>query len=96
MKFAILTMENVRTMVTVHDEALRDVKFKPAEDARIQVVQVTCFTSTSFVALLGRGTNTHARMQVGQTLIMLGFVDAAMEVSEWLVDKKDAAGCLLY
>ena len=51
MKFAILTMENVRTMVTVHDEALRDVKFKPAEDARIQVVQVTCFTcftSTSF------------------------------------------------
>jgi hypothetical protein len=46
MKFAILTMENVRTMVTVHDEALRDVKFKPAEDARIQVVQVTCFTST--------------------------------------------------
>ena len=35
-------------------------------------------------------------MQVGQTLIMLGFVDAAMEVSEWLVDKKDAAGCLLY
>ena len=34
-------------------------------------------------------------MQVMQTLIMLGFVDAAMEVSEWLVDKKDAAGYLL-
>ena len=62
MKFAILAMENVRTMITVHEESLRDVKFTPAADARIEVVQ---------------------------TMIMLGFVDAAMEVSEWLVDKKD-------
>jgi len=64
MKFAILSMENVRTMITVHEESLRDVKFKPAADARVEVVQ---------------------------TMIMLGFIDAAMEVSEWLVDKKDKA-----
>jgi len=62
MKFAILTMENVRTMITVHEESLRDVKFKPSEEARIEVVQ---------------------------TMIQLGFIDAAMQVSAWLLDNKD-------
>jgi hypothetical protein len=53
MKFAILTMENVRTLISVHEEALRDVKSAPAAEARTEVVE---------------------------TMIMLGFIDAAMQV----------------
>lgn len=61
MKFAIMTFECVRTVLTTHAELIQDPALPAAERARLDVVQ---------------------------TMIQFGFVDAALSIADGLLDKK--------